>query len=338
MITIKDIARKFKCSPSTVSRALNDSSLISAETRNTIQEYARQMGYQRNSVSLSLLHKSTKTLGIILPSISQYHEYSMVEGLQSVLQPLGYLLNICVSNESYMLEKEYVERLLSNRVDGIFISISQETYDEGHDIHLKMAINQGVPLIFMDRKHETIETEGVTIDDYQGAWMATEHLINVGCQRIAHLKGPVGLAVSELRFKGYKDCLLHHRFPMMESLICTTTFQPQSAIEPTKWLLNLPNPPDGIFGVNDQVCFGALSVIREKGLQVPHQIAVIGFDNNPLSQYFYPTLSSVGRQSKAIGIEAAHLFLEHLEQASSPQSIVLPPELIIRDSSKKVGI
>lgn len=259
----------------------------------------------------------------------------MIEGLQSVLQPLGYILNICVTNESYLLEKEYVERLLSNRVDGIFISISQETYDEGHDAHLKMAISRGVPLLFIDRKHETIDAGGVTIDDYQGAWMATEHLIKVGCKKIAHLRGPVGLTVSEQRFNGYRDCLHHHNIPFVESFIFTTTFQPESAIEPTKWLLNLSNPPDGIFGVNDQVCFGALSVIREKGLQVPHQFAIIGFDNSPFSQYFYPSLSSVGRQSKNIGVEASQLFLEQLNHDISPQSIILPPELIIRDSTKR---
>ncbi|MFN8356107.1 MAG: LacI family DNA-binding transcriptional regulator [Spirosomataceae bacterium] len=334
-ITIKDIARKFKCSPSTVSRALNDSPLISIDTRNTIQEYAQKMGYQRNSVSLSLLQKSTKNLGVILPSISHYHEYSMVEGLQSVLQPLGYLLNICVTNESYELEREYIERLLANRVDGIFISISQETYDEGHDKHLKQALSRGVPLLFMDRRLESMDADTVTIDDYQGAWLATEHLIKVGCRRIAHLRGPVGLTVSEQRFKGYQDCLLRYSLQLDSSFVCPTTFQFESAIEPTQWLINRPNRPDGIFGVNDQVCFGALKVIREQGLSVPQDCAVVGFDNTPFSQYSFPSLSSVGRQSRHIGVEAAHRFLDQFENDIPTQNIVLPPELIIRESTQR---
>jgi LacI family transcriptional regulator len=332
-ITIKDIARKYKCSPSTVSRALNDYPHINIETRKTIQEYAQKMGYQRNSVSLSLLHKSTKTIGIILPNISQFHESAMVEGIQSVLRPLGYLLNICVTNEHYLTEKDYLERLLANRVDGIFLSISQETYDEGHYEHLQMAFNRNIPLIFIDRKCEEIQTDGVTIDDYHGAFMATEHLIKVGCKRIAHLRGPKGLTVSEQRYNGYRDCLLENNFPIDENLVKYANFQVESGIEPTKYLLNLPISPDGIFGVNDQVCLGALKVIREKGLQVPQQIAIIGFDNSPISQYFYPSLSTVGRQSQPIGEEAANLFLRQIANPSTSSSIVLSPELIIRESS-----
>lgn len=333
-ITIKDIARKFKCSPSTVSRALNNYEHTNIETRNTIQEYAQKMGYQRNTVSLSLLNKNTKTLGIVLPNISQFHESAMVEGIQSVLQPLGYLLNICVSNESYLLEKEYVERLMANRVDGLFLSISQETYSEGHYEHLQKVANRNVPLIFIDRQYEEIQTSGVTTDDYLGAFIATEHLVKVGCKRIAHLRGPKGLAIAEQRFNGYRDCLLKHDFPIDENLIACVNFTIESGIEPTKMLLNLTNPPDGIFGVNDQVCFGALQVIREIGLQVPEQIAVIGFDNTPISAYFHPPLSTVGRQSKPIGEEAAKLFLDQITALSTTiNNIVLPPELIIRTSS-----
>ena len=334
-ITIKDIARKFKCSPSTVSRALNDHHSINIETRKTIHEYAQKMGYQRNSVSLSLLHKSTKTIGIILPNISQFHESSMVEGLQSVLQPLGYLLNICVTNEHFLIEKEYTERLLANRVDGIFISISQETYNEGRYEHLQIAFQRNIPLIFIDRKYDGIEADGVTIDDYHGAFMATEHLIEVGCKRIAHLRGPKGLAVAEQRLNGYKDCLLKHNFTIDETLIRFSNFQIESAIEPTQYFLDLANPPDGIFGVNDQVCFGALKVIRERDIKVPKQIAIIGFDNSPISQYFCPPLSTVGRQSQPIGEEAAKLFLQQITHPSATSNIILSPELIIRQSSKR---
>jgi DNA-binding LacI/PurR family transcriptional regulator len=332
-ITIKDIARKFKCSPSTVSRALNNYEHTNIETRNTIQEYAQKMGYQRNSVSLSLLQKNTKTLGIVLPNISQFHESAMVEGLQSVLQPLGYLLNICVTNESYSLEKEYVERLMSNRVDGIFISIAQETYSEVRYDHLQTVMNRNVPLIFIDRQNGDKKTHCVSTDDYLGAYMATEHLIKGGYKRIAHLRGPLGVNLAEQRFNGYRDCLFKHNYPIDESLVSFVNFNIESAIEPTKTLLALPNPPDAIFGVNDQVCFGAFQVIREKGLKVPEEIAVIGFDNTPISAYFYPSLSTIARKSKPIGEEAAKLFLNQINQPTIANHIVLPPELIVRNSS-----
>ena len=334
IITIKDIARKFKCSPSTVSRALNDNPVINEETRKTIQEYAEKMGYQRNIISLSLLNKSSKTLGVILPNINHFHESSMLEGLQSTFQPLGYLLNICVTNESYELEKQYIERLLANRVDGIFLSISQETYDGGHYEHIEKVVRRDIPLVYIDRKYDAALANGVIVDDYDGAFMATQHLIEIGCRKIAHLRGPKGLTVSEYRFNGYRDCLLKHNFPIDETLVCMTNFEVESAIEPTKYLLNLPERPDAIFGVNDHVCIGAMSVIRKKNILIPQEIALVGFDDSPIAQYFCPPLSSVQRQSRQIGLEASELLLGQLNNKVL-DSKVLASKLIIRDSSRR---
>lgn len=340
IITIKDIARKFKCSPSTVSRALNDNPIINIETRKTIQEYAERMGYQRNVLSLSLLNKSSKTIGVILPNINHFHETSMVEGLQSVFQPLGYLLNICVTNESYQLEKEYVERLLANRVDGIFISISQETYDSERYGHLENVLKRKIPLIHIDRKFDGFSTNGVIINDYEGAFLATEHLIQIGCKRIAHLRGPKGMAVSEHRFNGYRDCLLKNGIELDDSLIHVTNFEVESAIQPTQQLLDLSNRPDGIFGVNDNVSIGAMSVILKRNIQIPNEIAVIGFDDSPIAEYYCPSLSSVARQSRQIGLEASQLFFKQNQEVGNdfPQNIILPPTLIIRDSSQKTRV
>lgn len=334
IITIKDIARKFKCSPSTVSRALNDNPVINEETRKTIQEYAEKMGYQRNIISLSLLNKSSKTLGVILPNINHFHESAMLEGLQSTFQPLGYLLNICVTNESYELEKQYIERLLANRVDGIFLSISQETYDGGHYEHIEKVVRRDIPLVYIDRKYDAALANGVIVDDYDGAFMATQHLIEIGCRRIAHLHGPKGLTVSEYRFNGYRDCLLKHNFPIDERLICTTNFEVESAIEPTKYLLNLPERPDAIFGVNDHVCIGAMSVIREQNIKIPQEIALVGFDDSPIAQYFSPPLSSVQRQSRQIGLEASELLLAQLNNKVL-DSKVLSSKLVVRESSRR---
>jgi LacI family transcriptional regulator len=333
-VTIKDIAKKFKCSPSTVSRALNNHTLISEDTRRNIQEYAQKVGYQRNSVALSLVNKRSAILGLIVPNISHFHETAMIEGLQSVLQSRGYMMNICVTNESYALEKEYVEKLLANRVEGIFLSISQETYDSGHYEHLENVLHRHIPLIFIDREYDGVQTGSITVDDYFGAFAATEHLILRGCKRIAHLKGPNGLAVSEKRFKGYKDCLEKYKIAFDEMLIVNTNFKAESAIVPTRRLMALQQPPDGIFGVNDYVSIAAMQVILDMGFQIPTQVAVIGFDNLPFSAYLNPALSSVNRSSKLIGEEAARLFLNRKDtDVLQSDNIVLPPELIIRSST-----
>lgn len=338
-VTIKDIAKKFKCSPSTVSRALNNHYSINEDTRKNIQEYAQRIGYQRNSVSLSLLNKLTGSLGIIVPTISNYYESSVIDGLHSALQPLGYSLTICVTNESSRLEAEYISRLLANRVEGIFLSVSQDTYDSGQCVHLETVLQRQIPLIFIDRDYAGLNASRVTVDDYHGAYAVVEHLVKMGCKRIAHLKGPNGLTVSEQRLSGYLDCLKRYQLPIDDELIINTNFKIDSAVVPTKNLLDLAPPPDAIFGVNDQVTIGAMRVIKDRGLQIPQDVALVGFDNSPTSAYTYPSLTTVARPGREIGTEAARLFLRQLNTTDdfSEETIILPSNLIIRESSLRIG-
>lgn len=333
-VTIKDIAKKFKCSPSTVSRALNNHPSINEDTRRNLQEYAQKVGYQRNQVSLSLLNKKTANVGVIVPTINNYYESAIIEGMDEVLQNMGYTLNICVTNEQYLLEAEYVEKLLSNRVEGIFLSVSQETYDSGLYEHLEHIVKRGLPLIYIDREYEGFATGSVTIDDYHGAFAAVEHLILTGRKRIAHLRGPKGMALAEQRFRGYIECLQKYDLAVDDSLIITTNFKVESAIEPTEALLALKRPPDAIFGANDQVAIGAMKVIRSKGLSVPKDIAIAGFDDSPISAYIDPSLTSVARPGRKIGVEAAKIFKRYQENGQiSNSNLILPSELIVRDSS-----
>lgn len=334
-VTIKDIAKKFKCSPSTVSRALNNHPVVNEDTRRNLQEYARKVGYQRNQVSLNLLNTKTASIGVIVPTINNYYESAIIEGIDAVLQPLGYSLNICVTNEQYLLEQEYIEKLLSNRVEGIFVSVSQETYDAGHYEHFENVYKRNLPLIYIDREYEGFAAGSVTIDDYHGAFAAVEHLIQTGRKRIAHLKGPNGMAVSEQRFKGYSECLKKYGLPEDDTLIVNTNFKVESAIQPVNQLLELSTPPDAIFCVNDQVAIGAMRVIRDKGLTTPGDIAIAGFDDSPISGYISPSLTSVARPGRQIGMEAARILVNYLTTPDHhvAENMILPSQLIIRQSS-----
>ncbi|MHA8088637.1 LacI family DNA-binding transcriptional regulator [Aquirufa sp. Wall-65K1] len=332
-VSIKDIAKKFKCAPSTISRALNDHPAINIETRKTIQEYALKVGYQKNTLSLSLLNNCSMTLGLVLPSITHYHESSILEGMEEILLKSGYLLNICVSNESHTIEKEYIDRLLANRVDGLFISMAQESYDQQLGEHIDRVIQRSLPVIFIDRPNHGVASDRVVTDDYQGAYMATQHLIDMGCQRIAHLHGPSGISVSQQRFMGYQDCLKAHGRQVDVDLIEYVHFSAESAIEATRYLMQGPIKPDAIFGVNDEVCIAAMYVLREMGIAVPEEVAIVGFDDIPLASFGHPPLSSVSRQSRKIGEEAAKLFLSKKDQKLDPVTISLDPKLIIRESS-----
>lgn len=338
-ITIKDIARKFKCSPSTVSRALNDHSNINVDTKETIQEYAQKMGYQKNSISLSLLNKSTKTIGVLVPSINHSHETLMIQGIQSVFNSLGYMLIFCVTDEKYSLEQEHIKRLLSNRVDAILVSISQETASIRDFSHFEMVNKRKIPLVFIDR--DIIENYGssVVIDDYAGAYLATKHLIEKGCQRIAHLAGPQGLLVSKLRLEGYLDCLKNNGITPSDDWIKHVEFNIESAIGPTKnWFEGKILSPDAIFGVNDYVCYGAINVLMSLNIKIPEEVSVIGFDNCPISPYFSPKLTTIDRKSYEIGRLAAEQTLEMLSSDTYlPGKSVLNPHLIERDSTRQAS-
>lgn len=337
-VTIKDIAKRFNCSPSTVSRALNDHATINPDTRANIQEYAKQVGYQRNELSLGLLNKRSGTLGIVVPTISAYFEATVIEGLHATLNPMGYALSICVTNESSYMERDFVNKLLSNRVEGIFISIAQETNDLGYYEHLESVIQRSVPLIFIDREFEGFAASRATVNDYWGAFAAVEHLVQMGCRRIAHLRGPEGLTVSEQRLAGYLDCLQKYQIAVDEDLIVHTNFKVESAIVPTQRLLELPVRPDAIFAANDQVAIGAMRVILDRQLRIPNDIAIVGFDNSPISAYTYPSLTTVARPGVGIGMEASRMFRNYVSGGGASQrseSIILPSELIIRESSLK---
>jgi LacI family transcriptional regulator len=309
--------------------------MINIDTRKTIQEYANKVGYQKNTISLSLLNKCSKTLGVIIPSISHYHETAIIEGLEAILQPAGYLLNICVTNESHTLEREYLDRLVANRVDAICISLSQETFEHSLNEHIDLAISRSLPIIFMDRFYHALDVDRVITDDFKGAFMATEHLIQMGCQRIAHLHGPKGITVSQQRFKGYEACLKKYGRELEDELVKQVMFSPESAVEATKNLLDQAAKPDGIFAVNDEVGFGVMKVIQERSYKIPEDIALVGFDDIPLAAFAPVALSSVSRQSKKIGEQSAQLFLSKMNGVSDHQQVTLEPELIVRSSSQR---
>lgn len=334
IITIKDIARKFNCSPSTVSRALKDHPSINVHTRKHIQEYAQKLGYQPNRISLSLLNKKTYNVGVIVPNITGYFNAAILDGIQTILEPQGYTVSIFQTKEFYEPEVSYINNLLAHRVDGIFVSVSSETKDYSH---FERVLAQQVPLILFDRDCE-IAAPTVRVDHYSGAVMAVEHLIQMGCRRIAHLKGPEGLSVTEERLAAYLDVLKKHNLAIREEYILSTGFRTFKGAYPTKKLLALPNPPDGIFAVNDNIAMAAMHVIREQGLKVPDDIAVIGFDDEPHAAYCHPTLSTIKQPTVELGKEVAMLFLNQIQgeqQQTLKQEIVLPSELVIRNSSLK---
>lgn len=333
--TITDIARELNISPATVSRSLNNHPAISDKTRDAVIELARKLNYQPNLLALNLLKKRTNTIGVIVPEITSYFFSSIISGIQDLLSPLGVNMIIGQSNESYEEEKSIVNTFASIRVDGFLISPSSETKNFDH---LQMLTDNNIPLVIFDRDCEGMEVDKVFVDEYKGAFQAVEHLINTGCRRIAHIAGSSTLSTSRHRLEAYKDALKLHNFPVNEDYIVESEgFAPENGIDPTKKLLALPYPPDAIFTINDGVAIGAMYVIKNSGIVIPDQISIIGFDDDPHSSYFKPSLSTVWQPTYEMGMLSARILMKRVNSNNEISKIrveKLFPELIIRGSSR----
>ncbi|MGQ8336980.1 LacI family DNA-binding transcriptional regulator [Sunxiuqinia sp. A32] len=333
--TITEIARELNVSPSTVSRALNNHPAISAKTRDAVIELARKLNYQPNLLALNLLNKRTNTIGVIVPEITSHFFSSIISGIQDLLNPLGVNMIIGQSNESYEEEMSIVRTFTSIQVDGFLISPSSETKNFDH---LKILKESNIPLVIFDRDCEEIEVDKVFVDEYQGAYQAVEYLINSGCRRIAHIAGPSILSTAKHRLEAYKNALKTYGIPVRDEYIVETNgFAPEHGIDLTKKLLALPKRPDAIFAINDGVAIGAMYVIKEAGIVIPDEISVIGFDDDPHSCYFKPSLSTVWQPTYELGMLSARILMKRIQTDNDISKIrveKLFPELIIRGSSR----
>lgn len=333
--TITEIAKELGVSPSTVSRALNNHPAISKKTRNAVVKLARKRNYQPNLLALNLLQRKTNTIGVIVPEITSYFFSSVINGIQDVVNTFGLNMIIGQSNESYQEEKNIVQTFASIRVDGFLISPSSETkkYD-----HLESLTANNIPLVIFDRDCEGINVDKVFVDEYNGAFQAVEYLIQSGCKRIAHIAGNQSLSTARHRLKAYKDALTKHNLPINEDyIIVTNGFAPEHGIEPAKQLLALDKTPDAIFTINDGVAIGAMYVIKDAGIQIPEEVSVIGFDDDPHSSYFKPSLSTVWQPTYEMGMLSARILMKRINSNNDLSRVreeSLFPELVIRGSSK----
>lgn len=333
-ITIIDIARQLNLSKSTVSRALTGHPNVNAETRRRVLERAEQVDYQRNQLAISLLTNQTRTVGIMVPEFISFFFPKVIIGAQEVLARAGYNVVICHSNESYETEVANASALLASRVDGLIVSHTKETRNFDH---FRVFERRRVPVVFFNRVCEDMAVSKVTVDDYEGAFRAVEHLIETGKRRIAHLAGPDSLQNSRNRLNGYRDALQKHSLPADPELIIAYDLNLEKAKIYVNHLLSLPNPPDALFAMNDPTAIEALKVIKGRGLRIPDDMAVVGFSNDPTSALVEPGLTTVAQPVDEIGRQAAGLLLNQLtgdKNSTLPEQIVLPTELIIRASTR----
>lgn len=334
--TIHDIAKKLNITASTVSRALNDHPRISTETKKAVQRAAQKLNYQPNNIAAALRNGKSNIIGIVVPTVDRTFFSAVVRGIEEIANKSRYHVIICQTYDNYEKEVSTIDALLNARVDGIIASFSKETTNFDHYLKVK---ERDMPLILFDRSNDNLEVSHIVIDDYLGAFKATEHLIQQGCKRIAHFTSLRKISIYKERLRGYRDALLHYHLPVDENLIIESNLQLEDGRNSMKQLLKHgTTPPDGIFSASAYGAMGALQVLKENGYKVPDDVALVGFSNEPFTMFTEPPLSVVDQHSISMGNAAAEIFLEEMESKGKkfiPQKIVLKPELIIRQSSLK---
>ena len=336
-ITIKDMAKRLNISVSTVSRALRDVHDINPETKRRVLELAESLDYQPNQVALSLVKSRTKTLGVIVPSIGYSFFTSVLQGIESEASKAGYSLLLCQSNEIFDREKANIQNLLRSQVEGFIISLSN---NDNNDEHIQKLIKKGMPLVIFDRYSSNIECSKVIIDNRQASKDAVNHLIAGGCKDIAMLAGPQHLHITNERIAGYKEALEEAKMPFDESKITHCDFSLKNVPENIEnFWKGFKKKPDGIFAVSDRIAIAAIHTLKRLKVSVPEDVVIIGFNDDPISAMFTPTLSSVTQPTFKIGEEVVRLLLEQINRPDyAPvkyETKVLQTTLAIRESSVK---
>ncbi|MBC6992382.1 MULTISPECIES: LacI family DNA-binding transcriptional regulator [Hymenobacter] len=332
--TIGDVAKAVGVASSTVSRALNGHSDISPNTRQVILDVARQLDYQPNLLAQSLKSSETYTIGVLIPDIERPFFATAVSGIQQVAAESGYRVMICQSKESYQMEVSNVQALVASRVDGLLICHSRET--ENFD-HVRPEACRGIPVVHFDRVCNELNSAKVILDDWDGAFAVTEHLIQEGCRRIAVLAGPESLLISRQRIAGYRSALQKYGLPIRDEWRIHINFRTESAVAALDTWLSLPEPPDAIFAINYTNAFDLIQALKQRHIRIPDEIAVVGFGDEFLAGMIEPGLTTVNLHPYRIGQQAARLFLEQvrMKEDFQPRTFVISGDLVIRQSSLK---
>jgi LacI family transcriptional regulator len=335
-VTIKDIARALGISTSTVSRALRDSYEISPETKQLVMECAEKLNYRPNPIALSLKERRSRSIGVVVCEIANNFFSQIINGIESIAYDRGYNVIISQSHESYEREVIDLQYLASRSVDGLLISLSTETNDLGH---LKSLHAKGLPIVFFDRITEEIDTHKVIVDNFRGAYDATEHLIKTGHKRIAVLTNSEFLSITHERVAGYKESLLANGIKLNENLIqhCFYGGMIFEEIEDAvNKLFSRQHKPDAIFTTSDKLTAGCLKTLKRRGLSIPQDVSLAGFSNTDIAELIDPPLTVVKQPAYEMGKAATELLLQLIESKRPVKEFekrVLTPELQIRKSS-----
>lgn len=332
--TIYDIASALGISAATVSRALKDHPAIHENTKLLVRKKADEMGYRLNSFASNLRRRKTSTLGVIVPRLNSNFMSSVLAGMERVATEAGYNLLIAQSLESSQKEAANVVTMFNSRVDGLLVSLAYDTTDYKH---FDKFATRGIPVLFFDRvPGEVVQGSSVVIDNFGAGKDVTRHLIDRGCKRIFHVTGDLKRNVYAQRYEGYLSALRESNLEFSEDMLIIKDLSEKSGRAVARQIDEQRKQLDGIFIANDLCAVSFIKTIKELGYRVPHDIAVVGFNNDPVSQFIEPELTTVEYSGEKIGETALKTLLATLNTKApgvAAVDLVLPYELIIRESS-----
>jgi len=334
-VTIYDLADRLNLSIATVSRALKDDPVVSRKTKRKIIDLAEKMGYRSNHFASNLRRQKTNTIGIIIHELNSNFITSVLAGVEKITAEAGYDLIIAHSSERYVKEAANAKNLFHKRVDGLIASLSFDTNDLEH---FRPFEEKGVPVIFFDRVERSSKYAAVVIDNYKCGYQATEHLIEQGCKRIVHVTSSLKRNVYSERYKGYRDALFDNGIPFDESLLIINDLSEKAGIESATCILSMKPRPDGAFITNDFVAAVCMRTLKANNINIPQDIAIVGFNNDAIGKLIEPALTTINYPGRDMGEIVARNLINHLEGKSNINTIntvIVSSDLIIRKSSLK---
>jgi len=335
-VTLKQIAKELDVSISTVSKSLRNSLEISEDTRLKVQAFAKLYNYKPNNIALSLKNKKTKTICIIIPEIIHHFFATVISGVEQVANERGYNVLICLSDESFDKEVINMEMLASGSIDGFIISLSKETQNRKDFHHITEAINQGMPVVMFDRVAGDILCDKVIIDDQLAALNATQHLIDKGHKKIGLLTTVDYVSVGKLRTEGYLKALYNNNIATSSASILK--IEDVEHIDSVIEDFIIREKPDALFAVNELFAVTALKMAQKNGIQVPEDMAIVGFTDGIISKFSSPSLTTVSQNGVKMGAVAAQMLIDRLEMDDEDNETyrteVIETALIERESTR----
>lgn len=333
--TIKILAKELNLSVASVSKALRDSHEISKETKEKVLALAQKLNYVPNPYASSLRKRKSKTIAVVLPEVADSFFSLAINGIESVAQAKGYHVLIYLTHESFAREEAILNEFKSGRVDGILISVSDETNTSDH---IKQVIASGKPVVFFDRVCDDVEAAKITTDDMESSYQATHHLVMNGCKKIAYLYTSKNLSINDKRMEGYKKALSDSGLKINEDFIVLCEGNTAGNFEIIRNLLKNKNRPDGIIACVEKLTTPIYLACHDLKLAIPDKIKVISFTNLQAALILSPPLTTVTQPAFEMGKTAAMVLFKALEKNNynlKKETIVIPSQLTIRSTTKK---